>query len=116
MKLIKLFIFILFSAHICGCLWYFLGEITFRKGYEESWLIKAGLADHNEINWPERYISSVYLSVLTMITVGIAEINAPIQKFISIFIVLILAGIFAYSISIVGIVLQDMNKIDMDLK
>ena len=51
-----------------------------------------------------------------MITVGVIDIDSTSEKAISIFIVIILSGTFAYSISTIGIILQERNKIKLDLK
>ena len=51
-----------------------------------------------------------------MITAGIINTNSIPEKFISTFVVLILAGVFAYAISTIGIIMQDMSKNDYELK
>ena len=38
LELIKLLIIILYSAHIFGCIWYLIGEVTYSYEIEESWL------------------------------------------------------------------------------
>ena len=89
-----------------------MGDIALDIG-SDSWLIKANLLDKS---WYERYISCVYFSILTMVTAGIADIQEPIQRTFSLFIVITLAGVFAYSISTIGIILQDMDKLGESLK
>ena len=51
-----------------------------------------------------------------MITVGTIQTNSVDEKFTSIFIMLMLAGTFAYSISTIGIILQEMNKDSLEIK
>ena len=103
----------IYSAHLCGCFLYYIGNFVTRFNIEESWLDKSELSSKS---MPEQYINCVYYSVLTMITAGIAQIDGPIQKLFSIFLVIIVSGIFGYFISTIGIILQDMSKLKMDLK
>ena len=51
-----------------------------------------------------------------MITVGIINTNNPIEKSFSIFLVLMLSGVFAYSINTIGQIVQDMNVNENILK
>ena len=51
-----------------------------------------------------------------MITVGVITTHNPLEKLISIFIMLILAGIFGYSLNTIGIILQDYYKSNNELK
>ena len=51
-----------------------------------------------------------------MITVGHISTNSHIEKGISIFIVLVLSGIFAYSINTIGVILQELNKNDQEIR
>ena len=61
-------------------------------------------------------MNSVYFAVLTMITVGIINTNNTVEQFISIFVVLMLSGVFAYSINTIGIILKDINESSNELK
>ena len=63
-----------------------------------------------------RYINALYYSVLTMITVAYLETDSHTEKGISIILVLILSGTFAYSLSSISVILQNMIKNETELK
>ena len=113
LQLIKLTFLVVFINHLCACLWHLISVWQIELGSNRSWLSLHNLVDESYIN---RYINAAYYSVLTMITAGIINTNNDVEKFISIIIVLVLAGIFAYAISTIGIILQDMNKNESELK
>ena len=51
-----------------------------------------------------------------MITVGFIDTDSHTEKLFSIFIMLILNCVFAYSINSVGTIIQDMSKEEKELK
>ena len=112
-ELLKLLFMILYIAHLCGCGWHYISQWQIAEGKNDSWLNLHSIADKN---WKIRYINSVYFAVLTMITVGIINTNNYIEQAISILIVLILSGVFAYSINTIGQILQEMNINENELK
>ena len=113
LKFFKLFFFVIYSAHIFGCFWHRLGKFILEYRIETSWLEKENLVDKD---WLVRYINCVYFTILTMITVGIANMGDFVEKIFSIFIFLFVSGIFGYTISTIQIILNDMNKVEYDLK
>ena len=112
-RLIKLFFYILYIAHVCGCIWHFTAFLQIQNGSNQTWLNVSGLADSL---WYSKYINSLYFAVLTMITVGHISTQSDLEKTISIFIVLILSLVFAYSINTIGMILQELNNNENDLK
>ena len=112
-ELIKLLFIILYVAHVCGCIWHFVSIWQISLGKNDTWLHVHGLIDED---WIVVYINSLYYSVLTMITVAYVDTNSPVEKFISIFLVLCLSGIFAYSINMIGIIVQQMDKGSTELR
>ena len=113
-RLLKLFFYILYIAHVCGCVWHFTAvyEINHLNS-NQTWLNFSNLI---EAKWHARYINCLYYSVLTMITVGHITTDSNLEKSVSIFLVLVLSLVFAYSINTIGLIFQDMNKIDTDIK
>ena len=67
-------------------------------------------------SWSEKYVFSLFYSVATMLTVGFIEPSSSFERLISVFIMLILSGGFAYSINSIGIIVQEMFKSDTELK
>ena len=63
-----------------------------------------------------RYITSLFYSVLTMVTVSHLNIQNPIEQLFAIIIDLILTGIFAYSINKIGTIYQEITKSDKELR
>ena len=57
------------------------------------------------------YISAVYFAVTTMLTVGYGDIvpGNKIEKVFSIFSILITCCVFAYTMNVVGNVLENLN-------
>ena len=113
LKLFKLYLSIFYVIHVIGCLTHFIGSLLHSNGDHKTWLNKANLIDKD---WKERYINSVYYSVLTMITAGHYTTDSLYEKIFSIFSVIILSSTFAYSINTIGIILQEMNKNESELK
>ena len=103
----------IYLAHLCGCLWHFIAKIGVRNGVTDTWL-----HSHNLIFelWYVKYVNSVFYAVATMITVGVMNFSNTFEKFISIFILLILSAFFAYSINGIGNIVKNMFKSDMQLK
>ena len=112
-KVIKLLFSVLYLTHIFGCILHSISYLQVSRGSNNTWLNIHNLIDEN---WFVRYVNSVYFAVLTMITVGYPNTNSLVDKISSIFILIILSSVFGYAISIIGIILQEMNKIESDLK
>ena len=113
LDLIKLFFLIFYVTNLCACSWHFIGTIVIHYRHEDSWLSKNNLADEP---FHIRYIESLYLSVSTMITSGGFSTTNFIEQIISIFIMVILSGMFAYSINILGSILQEINQNDKEFR
>ena len=113
LKLIKLYMSVFYMIHIIGCFTHLISFIQVNNGDNNTWLNITGLVDKN---WDVRYINSVYYAVLTMITAGYNNTDSLNEKIFSIFSVIILSSTFAYSINTIGIILQEMNKNEGELK
>ena len=111
--LVKLLLVILYSAHIFGCLTYYIGAYLLNSGNFDGWLVLHNIYDKTI---EEKYIESLYFTVLTMITAGSIQTKSKIEKLILTFIVIITTGIFAYSINTVGNILVEINKNENEIK
>ena len=132
LKLIKLLFLVIYLAHVCGCVWHYVALVNSKKiikiiiinfisnkkvenskGYKNTWLHK-----HELIGEPlaVRYINSLFYSVLTMVTVGFIDTDSATEKGISIILVFVLSGAFAYSLSSISTLMQDLLKNDNELK
>ena len=58
----------------------------------------------------------MFYSILTMITVGHINTVNYIEQGFSIFIDIGLSGVFAYSINMIGIIFQEINKSNRELR
>ena len=70
----------------------------------------------HQSHWSVRYVNSLFYSVQTMITVGHLYTESNIEKAFSIFLMLILAGTFAYMINGVGEIFKIMFRASLLLK
>ena len=112
-EIFKLLFMVIYLAHVCACVWHYVAIKEIEKGYSKTWLHYNNLYLETKL---VRYVNSLYYSVLTMATVAFIETNSHTEKTISIFLVLILSGTFAYSVSNLGVILQDLFKDDNELK
>lgn len=102
MELSKIVFFIIYVSHYCACAWHYLGivEIEYWKS-ERSWLMEKELY---EKGWGDRYVPSLYWSVITTLTIGYGDIN-PVTNEEMVFVIvvgMIICGVFGYSISQIG--------------
>jgi len=66
---LKLCMIVFFLAHWLACLWHAVGQVN----DTHNWMVHIGIYEYP---WSDRYISSIYFAVTTMITVGYGDINA----------------------------------------
>lgn len=111
LALLKLIFGVLFLSHLLACIWHFIGYIE--KENSNTWLFFYDLMTKP---WYIRYLNSYYYVVISMNTVGYGDIvpQSPIEKFYSIFFIYFACWIFAYTLNSIGIILQDINKMNHD--
>ena len=111
--LLRLICFIFFVSHLFACGWHYVAYL--RNDDEITWLQYYKVSD--EIWWM-RYIYSFYYVVIVMNTVGFGDIvpQTYTERVYSIFFIYVACGIFAYGINCIGLVLQDINKRNHNLK
>ena len=103
---VSLIIISLCIIHWVACGWYLLGSTS---GETQNWLIQQDLIARPKI---EQYIYAFYWCAVTMMTVGYGDI-LPQNKYETIFVtfvILIGCAFFAYYISTVGCLLQEINR------
>ncbi|CAD8117019.1 unnamed protein product [Paramecium sonneborni] len=109
--LFKLIFFLVLTGHFCGCAWHFVALTEYESfGLTETWLTHYDPAA-NEYHWFDRYIISLYWSVITTVTVGYGDI-VPVTTFERIFVIvvtLLLCGIFGYCISNIGNIFKSIS-------
>ncbi|CAD8144569.1 unnamed protein product [Paramecium pentaurelia] len=99
---IKLFVFVLFFAHVLGCIFHYTAIQE-----EHSWL-----GDQEEYDWQTRYIYSLYWGVATMTTVGYGDISplTTVERFLGIFLLLVACGGFAFTMNSIGFALSSLQE------
>ena len=94
-------------------MWHLIAIKQIEYGSQNTWIHNQNLILESNF---VRYINCLYYSVLTMITVGHFNISSTSEKGLSIILVLILSGGFAYSLNQVGRILEFMYKSEVELK
>ena len=114
-QLIKLIINLLFLAHLCACVFHFLGNWELNNGYFDNWLSFKNI--DGEV-WQVRYVYSMYFSIVTMMTVGYGDISARnyVECIFIIFFIIYGCGVFGYSINNIGNIFKEMYQEDKDFK
>lgn len=106
-SLLKLLFYVIFLAHWVACIWHFIGMISdVMKG--DSWLRKNGFI---HLSTGERYVTSIYWTITTMMTVGYGEITpvTEIERLFNIIVMLIGCGVFGYTMNSIGTLLTTIN-------
>lgn len=96
----------LLLVHLFACGWYLVSNI---EGSDENWLIKFGISDSSLFT---KYVSSLYWTVATMMTIGYGDITASnsFERIFSIITMVVGSGIFSYSINKMGEIITRLNE------
>ena len=78
-------------AHFLGSIFYFISKSVYLSG-NNSW-IEAKRLDN--LDWEEKYLETLYFSVITMVTVGYGD-NAPVASKEKVFVIMMasFSGVF----------------------
>lgn len=106
--LIKLVLTVLFISHIFSCLWHYVAIVSSADN-KENWLDSLNLS---KADWNDKYVNSFYFVVVVMNTVGFGDIvpKNNFEKIFAIFFIYFACYIFAFSLNIIGIIVQTLNK------
>lgn len=106
--LIKLILTVLFISHIFSCLWHYVAIVT-SSSNKDNWIDYLNLT---KAGWKARYVNSFYFVVVVMNTVGFGDIvpRNDWEKIFAIFFIYFACYIFAFSLNIIGIIIQTLNK------
>ena len=115
-ELIKLSIFILYLAHLFCCAFHYIAilEIEYKIS-DNTWLHLKNLIDKS---WIDKYINSLYFTVVTMITVGYGDISPEnnIEKVFCTVFMLISCISYGYIINRIGQIIVDLSKNEVAIK
>ena len=111
LALFKLIFGVFFLSHILACLWHFVGNNQGDTG--PSWLVFYGI-EHE--HWYIKYLYSYYYVVISMNTVGYGDLvpQTVYERLFTIFFIYFACWMFAYTINSIGMILQDINRMNHD--
>ncbi|CAD8147818.1 unnamed protein product [Paramecium pentaurelia] len=111
LDLLKLIFFLLLTGHFCGCAWHWVAVIEYENyGEELTWLTKYA-PDAMDYYWFDRYIISLYWSVITTVTVGYGDIVpvTTVERVFVIVVTLLICGVFGYCLSNIGNIFKQIS-------
>ena len=114
-NLIKLSLLILYIAHFFACVFHYIAIVQINSGAIDTWLHSKNLI--HKLSF-EKYVNSLYFSVVTMITVGYGDISPTslFEKIFSIFFMQISCITYGYIINSIGSILMQLDKYEQELK
>lgn len=96
--------------HYMGCLWFWVGNYESSHQKEErNWIRAMNLENESALT---KYVNSLYFSIITTVTIGYGDVTpiTNIEKIFTVVIALLSSVVFAYIMSSVSSILQDINR------
>ena len=111
LSLFSLIFRIILFSHLFACVWYYIGTVNI----EISWISKYDLLSKS---WITKYLYSYYYVCVTMNTVGYGDISPQnsLERLFAIIFIYIACGIFAYSITCIGRIVNEIAKTDNEFQ
>ena len=108
LSLIKLAVIIIIIAHWCACFWYFIATIY--ENDNNNWIKNNAISNDS---WYEKYTTSIYFSIATMMTVGYGDVipKSPYEKIVAIIMMIISNTIFGYTMSKIGMIFDSLDVV-----
>ena len=109
-SLLKLGVWSLYVAHLCACMFHYVSEVD-RSQYHETWISNFLVVSEDTSLYSE-YITSLYWSVTTMVTVGYGDIIpvTPHERIVAITSMLGACIVFAYIMNSIGGIINSFNN------
>lgn len=109
-SLLKLFVWSLYVAHICACVFHYIALMD-QSSYHDTWINQFYMQTEDYSVFSE-YITSLYWSVTTMVTVGYGDVVpvTPHERIVSISSMLGACCVFAYIMNSIGSIINSFNN------
>ncbi|KAL4485761.1 hypothetical protein ABPG72_012301 [Tetrahymena utriculariae] len=106
---IQLILSILLVSHYSASIFHYLAQVQHKNGVEQTWLI---LQTSYDSPWLERYIISLYWSVITIITIGYGDITPRtiVERTYVIVFAFVGCGLFGYCINVIGEQVREIGR------
>lgn len=109
-SLLKLFVWSLYVAHLCACVFHYVSFLDLSE-YHLTWISNFRIQSEDN-SLVSEYITSLYWSVTTMVTVGYGDIIpvTPHERIVSIVSMLGACCVFAYIMNSIGGIINSFNN------
>ena len=75
LRILKMVMWLLFLSHLLACVWFYVGTLSLRLGYETNWLTEYDNANALTATVDVQYLYSLYWALTTLTTVGYGDIT-----------------------------------------
>ena len=109
-SLVKLGVWSLYVAHICACMFHYVSYMD-KSEYHQTWISNFQIMSEDNSLMSE-YITSLYWSVTTMVTVGYGDVIpvTPHERIVAISSMLGACCVFAYIMNSIGGIINSFNN------